>query len=149
MQVILIKDKDTLGQANEVVNVKPGYARNFLIPQKIAIEASAGNMAVVNQRVKAAQKKEAALLSTIADVTAKLKDGALKLTAKVGAEGKLFGSITNTQIAIAIREQKGYEIDRKRITITEDVKTTGSFKANIDFGQAEPTEVTFDVASEA
>jgi large subunit ribosomal protein L9 len=149
MQVILIKDKDTLGQANEVVNVKPGYARNFLIPQKIAIEASAGNMAVVNQRVKAAQKKEAALLSTIADVTAKLKDGALKLTAKVGSEGKLFGSITNTQIAIAIREQKGYEIDRKRITIIDEVKTTGSFKANIDFGQSEPTEVTFDVAAEA
>jgi large subunit ribosomal protein L9 len=149
MQVILIKDINTLGQANEVVKVKPGYARNFLIPQKIAIEASPSNMAVVNQRVKAAQKKEAATLSAIADVTAKLQDGPLKLTSKVGSNDKLFGSITNTQIAIAIREQKGYEIDRKRITIIDEVKTVGTFKANIDLGQSAPTELTFEVVAEA
>ncbi|MFM2386475.1 MAG: ribosomal protein [Bacteroidota bacterium] len=149
MQVILIKDIDTLGQTNEVVKVKPGYARNFLIPQKFAIEASAGNLAVVNQKVKAAQKKEAALLSAIADVSAKLKDGALKVTAKAGEGNKLFGSITNTQLARAVREQKGYEIDRKRISIIDEVKTLGTFKAHIDLGQSEPVEVEFEVAAEA
>jgi large subunit ribosomal protein L9 len=149
MQVILIKDVATLGQSNEIVNVKPGYARNFLIPRKMAIEASASNTAMAAEKTKAAQRKETALLGTIAAVTAKLKDGAVKLTAKVGAGDKLFGSITNTQIATAIREQKGYEIDRKRISIIEDVKTIGTFKANIDFGQAEPTEIEFEVAAES
>jgi large subunit ribosomal protein L9 len=148
MQVILIKDVDTLGQKNELVKVRPGYARNFLIPQLMAIEASAGNVAVMNQRVKHAQKQEAKLMAEIATVTAKLQDGAVKVTAKTGTSGKIFGAVTSIQIARAIREQKGYEIDRKRISIVEEVKELGTYKAQINFGQAEPTEMEFEVVGE-
>jgi large subunit ribosomal protein L9 len=148
MNVILIKDVDTLGQTNELVKVRPGYARNFLIPQRMAIEASAGNVAVMQQRVKHQQKKENALLAEIATVTAKLQEGPVKVTAKTGTSGKIFGAVTSIQIARAIREQKGYEIDRKRIAIVDDVKELGTYKAHIDFGGAEPCEMEFEVIAE-
>jgi large subunit ribosomal protein L9 len=149
MQVILLKDIDTLGQANELVKVKPGYARNYLIPRLLATEASNSNLAIMNQRVKAAQRKEAQLLADIAAVSAKLNEGPVKLTAKTGTSGKIFGAITSIQIARAIKEQKGYEIDRKRISILDEVKELGTYKANIDFGQAAPTEMEFEVVAEA
>jgi len=134
MQVILVKDMDNLGAANEVVNVKPGYARNFLIPQKFAIEASPSNLKVVAEKDKVKARKEAALLSEINKVAEVLKAGAVKVGAKTGTSGKIFGSVTTIQIARAIREQKGYEIDRKRITIVDEVKEVGTYKASLDFG---------------
>jgi len=77
-----------------------------------------------------------------------LSNGALKIGAKTGISGKIFGSVTSVQIARAIKEQKGYEIDRRRITILDEVKELGSFKAKIDFGNGNETEVEFEVVSE-
>ncbi|MBP6624128.1 MAG: 50S ribosomal protein L9 [Chitinophagaceae bacterium] len=148
MQVILVKDMDNLGAAHEVVNVKPGYARNFLIPQKFAIEASSSNLKIAAEKEKVKQKKEAGLLSEIAKVSEVLKASAVSIGAKTGTSGKIFGSVTPIQIARAIREQKGYEIDRKRITIIEEVKEIGTYKANIDFGNANIIEIDFNVVSE-
>ena len=129
MQVILIKDVDNLGAAHELVQVRPGYARNFLIPQKYAIEASASNTKVMEERRKQLQKKEDKLMAEIASVTEVLKATPVKVGAKIGTSGKIFGSVTAIQIARAIREQKGYDIDRRRITIVDDVKEAGTFKA--------------------
>jgi large subunit ribosomal protein L9 len=148
MQVILVKDMDNLGAANEVVNVKPGYARNFLIPQKFAIEASPSNLKVVAEKDKVKARKEAALLSEINKVAEVLKAGAVKVGAKTGTSGKIFGSVTTIQIARAIREQKGYEIDRKRITIVDEVKEVGTYKASLDFGNNNLVEMEFEVVSE-
>jgi large subunit ribosomal protein L9 len=148
MNIILTKDIDTLGQANELVSVKPGYARNFLIPNKMAVEANATNKATMMGKAKYAAKQEAKLLAEIASVTETLKAGAVKVTAKTGTSGKIFGSVTTIQIARAIREQKGYEIDRKRISIIDEVKELGTYKASINFGQAEPTEMEFEVIAE-
>ncbi len=78
----------------------------------------------------------------------KLKEGPLKIGAKVGTSGKIFGSVTSVQISRAIREQKGYEIDRRRITILDEVKEPGTFKAKIDFGNSNETEVEFEVVPE-
>lgn len=147
MKVILIKEVDNLGGAHEVVDVRPGYARNFLIPQKYAIEASASNMKVQEERQKQLAKKEAKLLENIAAVKTAL-ESTVKLTAKVGENGKLFGAVTAIQLARAIREQKQYEIDRRRITILDEVKEPGSYKANIDFGANHQVEVAFDVIAE-
>ena len=149
MQIILIKDLDTLGQKNELVNVRPGYARNYLIPNKIAIEASAANKAVMEQRAKHQQKEEAKLLAEIAAVTSKLKESPVSVTAKTGTSGKIFGAITSIQIARAIRDQIGYEIDRKRISMPDEIKELGSYKVHINFGGAEPVEVDMDVVAEA
>ncbi len=148
MQVILIQDVDNLGGANELVSVKNGYARNFLIPQKKAVEASSSNLKQMEEKQKQKDKKEAKLLSEINSVIAVLKEGALRIGAKTGTSGKIFGSVTSLQISRAIRDQKGYEIDRKRIHITDEVKELGSYKANIDFGNGNTTDVDFEVVSE-
>ena len=148
MQVILIQDVNNLGGANELVTVKNGYGRNFLIPQKFAVEANPSNMKQLEEKMKQQQKKEAKLLAEINSVIAKLNEGALKIGAKTGTSGKIFGSVTSVQIARAIREQKGYEIDRRRIHIIDDVKELGTFKAKIDFGNGNETEVEFEVVAE-
>lgn len=148
MQVILIQDVNNLGGANELVTVKNGYGRNFLIPKKLAIEASPSNLKQLEEKVKQLQKKEAKLLAEINSVIAKLQEGALKIGAKTGTSGKIFGSVTSVQIARAIKEQKGYEIDRRRIHIIDDVKELGTFKAKIDFGNGNETELDFEVVAE-
>jgi large subunit ribosomal protein L9 len=148
MQVILIQDVNNLGGANELVTVKNGYGRNYLIPQKFAVEASPSNLKQMQEKVKHQAKKEAKLLAELNSVIAVLKDGALKIGAKTGTTGKIFGSVTTVQIARAIKEQKGYEIDRRRISITDDIKELGTYKANIDFGNGNETEVEFEVVGE-
>lgn len=148
MQVILIKDVDNLGAANELVAVRPGYARNFLIPQKFAIEASKGNLAVLEERRKMIQKREQKLLAEIAKVRQVLSESPVKLGAKIGTSGKIFGSVTAIQLARAIREQKGYDIDRRRISIIDDVKEAGTHKAQIDFGKENIVELEFEVIGE-
>ena len=148
MEIILIHDVDHLGAANEVVNVKNGYARNFLLPRKLAVENTPGNQARLQERLKLAKKKEDEMLAAINDVVAKLSESPLKLGAKTGTSGKIFGSVTNLQISRAIREQKGYEIDRKKISINEEVKELGTHKATIDFGNGHSTVIDFEVVAE-
>lgn len=149
MQVILIQDVDNLGAANELVTVKNGYARNYLIPQKFAVEANSSNLKQLEEKLKVKAKKEAAMLAEINKVTEALKASPVKLTAKTGTTGKIFGSITSLQLARAIREQKGYDIDRKRIAIVDEVKELGTHKATIDFGNGNVTEIEFEVVGEA
>lgn len=149
MQVILIKDVDNLGAAHELVEVRPGYARNFLIPQKYAIEASGSNVKVLEERRKQMDKREQKLLAEIAKVRQVLSESPVKIGAKLGANGKIFGSVTAIQVARAIREQKGYEIDRRRISITsEEVKEAGTYNAQIDFGKDNTVELQFEVSGE-
>ena len=97
---------------------------------------------------KQQQKKEAKLLAEINSVIEKLKEGALKIGAKTGTSGKIFGSVTSLQIGRAIREQRGYEIDRKKISIVDEVKELGNYKATIEFGNGHSTEVDFEVVAE-
>jgi large subunit ribosomal protein L9 len=148
MEVILIKDVDNLGSAHELVAVRPGYARNFLIPQKYAIEASTSNKKVLEERRKQLAKREEKLLAEIAKVSEVLKATPIKLGAKIGTSGKIFGSVTSIQLARAIREQKGYEIDRRRISILDEVKELGIFKAQIDFGKEKVLDLDFEVIAE-
>lgn len=148
MQVILIKDVDNLGSAHELVAVKPGYARNYLIPQKFAVEASQSNMKMLEERRKQLKKREDALMAEIAKVTDVLKASPVKIGAKTGTSGKIFGSVTSIQLARAIREQKGYEIDRRRISLVGDVKEVGTHKAQIDFGKDNVLEIDFEVVGE-
>lgn len=148
MEVILIQDVDNLGAANEVVKVKNGYARNFLLPRHLAVEYSPSNKKQLEERMKQVKKKEEKMLAEINSVIAKLKEGPLKIGAKTGTSGKIFGSVTSLQISRAIREQKGYEIDRRKITIVDEVKELGTYKANIEFGNGQVAEVEFEVVAE-
>ena len=148
MDIILIQDVDNLGGANEVVKVRNGYARNFLIPKKFAVEASPSNLKQLEEKRKQIEKKEKKMLSAINEVIAKLKEGALKIGAKSGTSGKIFGTVTSLQLSRAIREQKGYEIDRKKISLPDEVKELGAYKATIDFGNGHSTELEFEVVAE-
>ena len=148
MQVILIQDVNNLGGAHELVTVKDGYGRNYLIPHKFAVEASPSNLKQLEERKKQVAKKEEKLLAEINSVVSVLQSSPLKIGAKTGTSGKIFGSVTSVQIARAIREQKGYEIDRRRISIPDEVKELGTYKAKIDFGKGHETEVEFEVVAE-
>jgi large subunit ribosomal protein L9 len=148
MEVILIQDVDNLGGVNEVVRVKNGYARNYLLPRQLAVENSPSNKKQLEERMKQVRKKEEKMLAEINSVIAKLNEAPIKLGAKSGTSGKIFGSITSLQLSRAIREQRGYDIDRKKISIPEDVKELGSYKATIDFGNGKSTEVEIEVVSE-
>ena len=148
MQIILIQDVNNLGGSNEVVTVKNGYARNFLIPKKMAVEASPSNLKQLEERLKQLKKKEDKMLAEINKVIAALQDGSLKIGAKTGTTGKIFGSVTNVQVARAIREQKGYEIDRRRIQLLDEIKELGTYKAKVDFGNGTETEVSLEIVSE-
>ena len=148
MQIILIQDVNNLGGANEVVTVKNGYARNYLIPQKFAVEASPSNLKQLEERLKQIRKKEEKMLAEINKVIAVLKEGAVKSGAKTGTSGKIFGSVTTVQVARAIREQKGYEVDRRRIQLIDEIKELGTFKAKVDFGNGNETEMDIEVVAE-
>ena len=104
MDVILIQDVDNLGGANELVKVKNGYARNYLIPRKMAVEASQSNVKQMQEKLKQAKKKEDKMLAEVNSVIAKLQEAPLKIGAKTGTSGKIFGSVTSLQISRAIRE---------------------------------------------
>src|SRR6188474_3552352 len=148
MEVILIQDVDNLGGANEMVKVRNGYARNYLIPRKLAVEASKSNVKQMEEKLKQAKKKEDKMLAEINNVIAKLNEAPLKIGAKTGTSGKIFGSVTSLQISRAIRDQKGYDIDRRKISITDEVKEIGTYKAHIDFGNGKTADVEFEVVGE-
>jgi len=148
MEIILIQDVDNLGAAHEKVSVKNGYARNYLFPRKLAIEANRSNLKQLEERIKQQKKKEEKMLAEVNKVIEVLKSSPLKIGAKGGTSGKIFGSVTSVQIGRAIRDQKGYEIDRRRIHIVGDVKELGTYKATIDFGNGKTTEVEFEVVAE-
>ncbi|MFN5814372.1 MAG: 50S ribosomal protein L9 [Bacteroidota bacterium] len=148
MQIILIQDVNNLGGANEVVTVKNGYARNFLIPNKMAVEASPSNLKQLEERLTQIRKKEEKMLAEINKVIAALQQGAVKIGAKTGTSGKIFGSVTTVQIAKAVREQKGYEIDRRRIHLIDEIKELGAYTAKVDFGNGNETEIDLEIIAE-
>lgn len=148
MEIILIQDVDNLGGKNELVKVRNGYARNFLIPQGVAVEANPSNKKQLEERLKVAKKKEDAMLAQINSVISKLQESPVRVGAKTGTSGKIFGSVTSLQVSRAIRDQKGYEIDRKKISINDDVKELGTYKATVDFGNGQTTEIDLEVVAE-
>lgn len=148
MEVILIQYVDNLGAKNELVKVKNGYARNFLIPRGLAVEANPSNRKQLDERLKVVRKKEAQMLAEFNSVVAKLQEAPLKVGAKTGTSGKIFGSVTSLQLSRAIKEQKGYEIDRRKIHIVDEVKELGTYKASIDFGNGQQAQVEFEVVAE-
>ncbi|TAN20440.1 MAG: 50S ribosomal protein L9 [Chitinophagaceae bacterium] len=148
MQVILIQDVNNLGGRNELVKVKNGYARNYLIPRKLAVEANPSNLKQLEERQKVQKRREDQMLQEIAKVKEVLLESPVKIGAKTGTTGKIFGSVTTLQISQAIKSQKGYEIDRRHIELLEEVKELGSYKAKINFGNQQELEMSFEVVAE-
>ena len=148
MQVILLKDVDKLGIKHEVVTVKDGYGRNYLIPQKMAIIANGSNMARLEELRRQEEARENKMLETYREMAEKLSGATLKIGAKAGTSGKIFGSVTNVQIAQAIKDQLELEIERRKIDLPEEVKELGAYKAAIKLHREVETEVDFEVVAE-
>lgn len=149
MEVILTEDVKNLGYKNDIVKVKEGYARNFLIPNKFAIIASESNKKIVEENRKQKAFKENRIKNEAQALADKIKNITVKIGAKVGTTGKIFGSINAIQIADAIKNQFSFDIDRKRITVdTENIKEVGNYTAKIDLHKEVSITVNFEVIAE-
>ena len=148
MEVILLQDVDKLGKESEMVKVRPGYARNYLIPRKLAVVADESQKKMLSERIKQEDRREEKMLKEIAKVVDLLKNTKYTIGAKTGTSGKIFGSVTTIQLAQAIKKQSGVTIDRKKITLPEDVSMLGEYKANIALHKDANVEVAFEVVAE-
>ncbi|MCX6257591.1 MAG: 50S ribosomal protein L9 [Bacteroidia bacterium] len=149
MQVILKEDIDKLGHKNEIVTVKPGYGRNFLIPKGLAILAIPSAKKVHEENIRQRVHKEEKIMLTAQQLAEQLKSKKLRIGAKTSSTGKIFGSVNTIQIAEAI-SKKGFEIDRKNIVIHEEdaIKEVGMYKATIKLHKDVKVDIEFEVFSE-
>lgn len=148
MEIILLKDIEKVGDKHTIISVKDGYGRNYLIPRGLALVANEANRAKLDdlkRREAAVEAKQIAEYQAIAD---KVKDVVLKIGAKAGTSGKLFGSVTNVQLAAALKEQAGVDIERKYIEIVEEVKALGTYYAMLNLHPDVEAKVQFEVIVE-
>jgi large subunit ribosomal protein L9 len=148
MEVILKEDVVNLGHRGEVVKVAEGYGRNFLLPRKLAMQATAANKAVVEQMKSSAERRYATEKAQAEELAVKLTPVVLDFTRKSGEAGHLFGSVTSADIATAL-EAKGFEIDRRKIQLDEPLKTVGDFEVPIRLYREVVAQVKVTVAAEA
>ncbi len=146
MDIILKTDIAGLGYKNDTVAVKPGYGRNFLIPQGYAMMATGSNKKIVAENIRQASHKAEKIKNDALEIAAAIGDMVLIIPAKAGDSGKIFGRVTNTQVADALRE-KGFDIDRKKIAV-DDVKTLGSYQATLDLHKEVKHKVSFEVVAD-
>ena len=147
MELILIEDVAGLGYKNDIVSVKKGYGRNYLIPQGKAVIASESARKVLAENLKQRAHKLAKIKADAEELAAKLAPVALTIATKVSATGTIFGAVTNIQIAEALAKL-GFEIDRKTIVVKDTVKEVGSYTATIKLHKEVSVEIPFEVVAE-
>lgn len=131
MEVILLQDIKALGLANSLVEVKPGYAQNYLIPQGFAIAATERNRNMLMQKMRQQEERAAQFLEEAKELAVRLASTPIRIAAKAGTSGKIFGSVNSAQISQAIKELYDLDIERKSIRFVEEVKTLGSYPVEI------------------
>jgi large subunit ribosomal protein L9 len=145
--VLLREDIENLGARGEIVRVKAGYARNYLLPRKLAVQATASNVKQIEQERAALLKKEARERGTAEGQAEQMRKLRLTFERKAGEHGILYGSVTSMDIAEALKE-RGYEIDRRRITLREAIKETGDFSVNVRLHREVNIEIPVIVTGE-
>jgi large subunit ribosomal protein L9 len=148
MEVILKEDVANLGLRGEVVKVADGFGRNYLLPRKLAMQATAANKAVIDQMKAAAERRSATEKVHAEELLAKLEPIVLTFTRKTGEQGQLFGSVTSSDIAAALAAQ-GFEIDRRKIQLGDPLKSLGESKVAIRLHREVTARVTVKVLAEA
>src|SRR6201996_9505897 len=148
MEVILKEDVANLGHRGDVVKVADGYGRNFLLPRKLALQATLANKAVIEQMKTAAARRSATEKAQAEQLVAKLEPLVLSFTRKSGENGQLFGSVTSADIAGDL-EAKGFEVDRRKIQLTEPIKAVGSTSVAIKLHREVTAHVKVEVATES
>jgi large subunit ribosomal protein L9 len=147
MEVILKQDIKKVGEKDDIVNVKPGFGRNYLIPKGYAILATSSEKKILAENIKQAQFKQEKIKKDAEAIAAKLEGVKLNIGAKAGETGKIFGSVNTIQIADALKKE-GFEVDRRRITFEEEPKVIGEYIANLNLHKEVKVQVPFEVIAE-
>ncbi len=148
MDIILLKDIDNVGDKHTIVKVKAGYGRNFLLPRGMAIVANDTNRRKLNELIRIEDARESKRLDFYKDIASQLAGVTLRIGAKAGTSGKIFGSVTNVQLAAAIKDQLQLEIERRKIEIPDEVKTLGTYTAIVNLHKEVQAKVQFDVVED-
>jgi large subunit ribosomal protein L9 len=147
MEIILTQDVPKLGYKGDVVKVRPGYARNYLIPNGYAMIADKVNSRIMEENQRQAAHKLSKVKADAEGLAAKLQDTTIEISAKTGTSGKIFGSITTLQIAQALKD-KGFDIDRRKILLNGEIKNTGEYQATIDLHKEVKAKINLIVSPE-
>ncbi len=148
MEIILKQDMPNLGHKDDIITVKDGYARNYLIPKGLAINATRTARKVHEENLRQRAHKEAQLKDAAAELAGKLKEVSITIGAKTSTKGKIFGSVNTIQIAEELARQ-GFEIDRKNVTIKEElIKEVGKYTAKVKLHRDVEVEIPFEIISE-
>lgn len=134
MKVILLQDVKGKGKRGQLLEISDGYARNFLLPRKLAVEATADAMNTKKMNDKAAAEKEAKERAEALEISKQLRDTVLVVTAKGGGAGRLFGSVTNQEIAEALKAKTGINLDKRKIMIADPIKSVGTYTVQCKLG---------------
>jgi len=135
MEVILLQDVENLGEKGSMANVARGYARNFLIPRKLAEPATPGKVAEFQRREEERKSRDARMSVQAEEYTATLNKTVLTLTAKAGEGDRLFGSITGADIAAAIKDARGFTIDKRKVLLEDPIKELGTFMVDVEVAE--------------
>ena len=144
MKVILLQDVRGQGKRGQMIEVSDGYARNFLLPKKLAQEATADNVNTMRMNDKALAERQAKERAEAMEIAKKMKNFTVTVTAKGGGAGRLFGSVTNTEIADALAKQQNIKLDKRKLVLDEPIKTTGVYTVKCKLGY----EITADLRVE-
>ena len=148
MDIILLKDMDKLGDKHSVVSVKPGYGRNYLIPQGVGVVANAVNRKKLDTLIAEEEAKESARLEEYRSLAQQMEGKTLKIGVKAGTTGKIFGSVTSVQVSLALKDQLGLDVERKKIVLPEEVKDLGTYQATINLHKEVSTKIEFELIAE-
>ena len=147
MKIILTQSIDTLGKAGDIINVKPGYCRNYLIPKGLAVIATPVKIQAIKHEIEQKAIKEAKSKDSLQIIADKLNSIKLTFTLKAGEDEKLFGSVTTQMISDTL-DEKGYKVEKKYITLNESIKSLGNHFAIVDFGDEITAKVKLKVNAE-
>ena len=149
MEIILLKDLDKVGEKFDVVTVKPGYGRNYLIPQKLAIIANKDNMARLDEHKAREEAKEAEVIAEMQSIKDKIESKTFTIGAKAGTSGKIFGSVTTVQLAQVVQSELQVELERRDIEMPEEeVKTLGEYTAKVKLHKKVTADIKFEVVAD-
>ena len=145
MKVILTQDVRGQGKRGQMIEVSDGYARNFLLPRKLAQEATADNINTMRMNDKATQERQAKERSEALELRNSMKDMTVVVTAKGGGAGRLFGSVTNTEVSEALAKQAGVQLDKRKIVLDEPIKSVGVYTVKCKLGYEINAELKIEV----
>lgn len=146
MKVILLDDIKGVGKKEQIINASDGYARNFLFPKKLALEATKENMARLEAKKKSEADKKQDELNEARAAADRLNELTVKISVKTGDNGRLFGSVTNKEVAQALNEQHGVAMDKKKIVLTEPIKAVGTYSADIKLHQKVTAKIALEIS---